>query len=347
MSSQLFIPEQCREQARWCEELGSPLYAFLLTQCAADYEQGGPVRDLLEPHKSDRKGTALPLRMMGAVHRLALSGTAPELARNYPSCGGEVDLSSAWQAFRNVLVKHMHHLQQLVLRPVQTNEVGRCGALLGGFMEIARRTGLPLRLLEIGASAGLNLRWDHYRYTWRGGAWGPPSSQVSITEVFQRPSAPEPCDVEILERSGCDPDPIDAASPEGRLTLLQYVWADQVQRIRKLESAIEIARAVPCQVEKTRAGDWLPAQLHSGTPGAVTVLFHAVVWQYLPHEEREQVKALIDQTSANAIADAPFAWLRMEPGSAGAEVKLMIAPGFADRTIATAGYHEPKVNWLV
>ena len=304
------------------------------------------MRDLLEPHKGDRKGTALPLRMMGAVHRLALTGEAPELARYYPTCGGEVDFPAAWRAFREVLSKHLHELEQLVLRPVQTNEVGRCGALLGGFLEIARRTGLPLRLLEMGASAGLNLRWDHYRYTWPGGAWGEAKSQVSIAEVFHG-SAPEPCKVEIVKRRGCDPNPIDPASPEGRLTLLSYVWADQVERLRMLESAIEVARDVPCHVDQARAAEWLPHQFAEPGTGAVTVLFHSVVWQYLPHEEREAVRALIDTAAAKASAEAPFAWLRMEPGSDGAEVKLMIAPGLPDRRIATAGYHAPRVHWLL
>jgi hypothetical protein len=35
--------------------------------------------------------------------------------------------------------------------------------VLGGVLEIARRTGLTLRLLEVGASAGPNLRFESYR----------------------------------------------------------------------------------------------------------------------------------------------------------------------------------------
>src|SRR5262249_6436891 len=73
------VSNLCRVQAEWCERLGSPLYSYLLRRAAEDYEQGGPVRELLEPHANDPRGSALALRMMGAVHRLAHEGKLPEL----------------------------------------------------------------------------------------------------------------------------------------------------------------------------------------------------------------------------------------------------------------------------
>lgn len=74
------------------------------------------------------------------------------------------DAVDPWPAFVAALDEHLDELRLLIERPVQTNEPGRCAALLGGFLEVARRTGLRLRLLEIGSSAGLNLRFDSYRY---------------------------------------------------------------------------------------------------------------------------------------------------------------------------------------
>src|SRR5439155_2214911 len=104
----------------------------------------------------------------------------------------------------------------------QTNEVGRSAALLGGFLEVAHRTHLPLRVLEIGASAGLNLRWDRYRYESAEGAWGDPSSRVRFTHSFEIPP-PMNRTADVVEQRGCDLNPIDPATEEGALTLRSFI----------------------------------------------------------------------------------------------------------------------------
>jgi hypothetical protein len=284
--------------------------------------------------------------MMGSVHRLALEGQVPDLARFYPSCGGTMALEPAWKAFRNTVAAEMAGLRQLVVRPVQTNEIGRCGALLGGFLLIAHRTRLPLRLLEIGASAGLNLQWDRYRYTWPGGAWGNPLSPIVLHDVFTSDGAPPLDDITVAERRGCDPDPLDPSLPESRLTLRSFVWADQLERMRNLEQAMEMAGRSQLRVERAGAAEWLKSRMAEPASRVATVLFHSIVWQYISRQDRKELLDLIQETGSRATADTPFAWLRMEPGEKSAEVKLAIFPGFEDRIIATAGYHRPNTHWL-
>ena len=151
-------------QAGHCARLGSPFYADLLGRAAVDVEEGGPAARVLRGHENDPPGSMLALRLMGAVRRRVLEGALRDME---------------WPSFRRALADDAEAIRRLLERPVQTNEVGRCAALLPGFLEAAA-AGLPLRLLEVGASAGLNLRWDRYRYEAGDFAWGDPAAPVRI-----------------------------------------------------------------------------------------------------------------------------------------------------------------------
>ena len=340
------VAELLRTQAGYCHQLGSPLYGELLERAAADVEVGGPVWDLLEPHEDDPAGSALALRFMGATHRLALEGRAPELARCYPSAGGSADPEAAWVALRALLTERAEDLAPLIDRPVQTNEVGRAAGLIGGFLAIAAHTGLPLRLLEIGASAGLLLRWDRFRYEARGATWGPEDSPVRLCDFNSEEPLPFDAQASVASREGCDPSPVDATSDEGRLTLLSYVWPDQIGRIRNLRAALEVAAQVPAQVEGADAAGWLEEKLAEPSSGVATVVYHSIVWQYLSDDQLDRVTAAIEGAAAGATDESPFAWLRMEAGGDIAHVRLALWPGGADKLVTTCSYHGAAVRWL-
>jgi hypothetical protein len=331
------LARRIRFQAGACRYLGSPLYAELLDRAAEEVVAGDAVYGVLCGHEDDPGPSALALRLMGAVHRLVLRGDAPELAAHYHSPGGRP--GDAWPHFVAVLRDHRGELRRLVENPVQTNEPGRCVALLGGFLEVARVTGKPFRLLEVGASAGLNLRFDRYRYELGSESWGPPDSPLLIRSRLAGAGRP-PLDapLRVASRAGCDPRPVDPRTEEGRLTLTSYVWPDQPGRLERLRAALEIARDVDAPVARARAADWIEARLAQPAPGAVTVVFHSIVMQYLPDEERERFEAAVEAPSAGV------AWLRMEPADEAADVRLTLAG--EDRLVARAGYHGDFVEWL-
>jgi hypothetical protein len=296
---------------------------------------GDVVFGVLKGHEDDPGPSVLGLRLMGAVHRLVLRGDAPGLAAHYPSAGGHPD--DAWPAFAGVLREHRDELRRLVENPVQTNEPGRSIALLGGFLEVARVTGRPLRLLEVGASAGLNLRFDRYRYELDGERWGAAASPVVIRTRLAGPGRPPlGTRLEIASRAGCDRRPVDPRTEEGRLTLTSYVWPDQLERLERLQAALEIAGDVDAPVERAGAADWTEARLAEPAPGAATVVFHSIVMQYLPDEERERFE--------RAVRSHGVAWLRMEPSDEAAELRLTLAG--EDRLLARAGYHGDFIEWL-
>ena len=339
-----------RIQASWCERLGSPLYAVLLARAAEDCERGGPVWEVLHGREDDPPGSALALRFMGAVHRLVLEGRAPELARVYPSAGGDPAAGDEWAAFRVAVAANATELRALVLRPVQTNEVGRSAALLGGFLTVAAEHGLPLRLLEVGSAAGLNLRWDGFRYESGDWWWGEPGSPVRFRGVFSSDARPPAVPAVIAGRAGCDLAPVDPTTPDGRLTLQSYLWPDQVRRFEALRGALEVAASVPAAVEPADGPSWLEGRLSSASAGIATVVFHSIVAQYLGEEGRERLAAVLLQAGARCGPDSPLAWLRLEPSrpDGGGEflVHLTVWPEGKERLLAEAHPHGPPVRWL-
>jgi hypothetical protein len=336
-----------RWQSGWCERLGSPLYAGLLEHAAVEVERGGPAWAVLE-HDGVAPSLlpgAQALRLMGAVHRLVLEGRAPGLARFYPSAGGAV-ADGVEAAFTATLEEHHDALVELIERPVQTNEVGRAAGLLGGFLTCAAETGLPLRLLEVGTSAGLNLRWDAYAYTAPEGSWGDERSPVRFDPAFTEGRPPIDVRPEIAERAGCDPDPLDPESQDDRITLLSYVWPDQDQRITQLRGALELAQSIAVATERQAAVPWLRSRLRDAREGLATVVFHSIVLPYLGEQGIAELKETIEQAGERATRDAPLAWLSMEAGGDEADVRLTTWPGGAHRLLAKGSYHGPPVRWL-
>jgi hypothetical protein len=320
-----------REQADSCALGGSPFYSSLLEAAAADLEASGPVWDVLDGYEAEHEWAALALRLMGAVHRLVLNETLVELAPHYPSVGGDGDARAAWPILRQALTDHRAEIGRLVSRGCQTNEVGRCAALLGGFLEVAHRTGLPLRILEIGASAGLNLRWDRYRYETTLGEWGDVNSPVRFDHAFDLPPWLNRS-AEVIERKGCDLNPVDPTTEEGALTLRSFIWADQLGRLSLLDGAIKVAQEVPAEVERVDAASFLERELAEPRADMATVVYHSVVMQYVDAEGRERIK--------RAIANAGVHHLAMEPEAFSFEVRL------DGELLGTSGAHGTHVRWL-
>lgn len=342
------VAGQLRVQARACAASGSPLYDLLLRRAADDVEAAGPCWTVLAPHVAPGRGGAVALRFMAALHRLVLTGRAPALAAHYPSAGGTARGERTWAAFRTVVADQAESVAELVGVPCQTNEVGRAAALVGGFLEVAAATRLPLRCLEVGASAGLNLRWDRFRYGGGGAAWGDPASTVDLDGLWRVPPPAVAVAVEVVERRGCDPAPVDPAGAEGRLALRTSVWADQPERLARLDGALALAQDVPARVDEAGAAAWVAERLAEPADGRVTVVYHSVVEEYLPDAERERFHAALARAARRATARAPLAWLRLEPASALRvhHLTLTLWPPGGQRLLARCRAHGTDVEWL-
>jgi hypothetical protein len=329
-----------RTQIGWCRP-SAPFTADLLEAVLRDFEAGGAWRSLLGGWPTDPINDAAALRAIGGAHRLALKGIEPfrglfeRLDRDPAALDEVARAAGAWP-----------EMAAWVQNPPQTNEVARAAVFLGGFMAVARAQGLPLRMLEVGCSAGLNLLWDRYHYRLGGTEWGPEDSPVRLEPKWSGPS-PEPVDLRVASRRGVDQLPVDLSDPEQRFRLLSYVWADQAERMARVRGAQEITRLDPPPIDHGDAADWVEAQLADLPEGQTTVLYHSFVWQYLPRATQERVTAALEAAGARAHANAGLAYLAFEMTDGADRCLLTLAswPGGERRVLAEAHPHGRWVNW--
>lgn len=342
-----------REQAGYCRDLGSPFYEVLLERVADDVVAGGPSLAVLAPHASDPGPSALGLRLMGSMHALVLAGRAPGPARHFPSVGGDDDAEAAWTAVRALLADYPDSVRERLDSPPQTNEVGRAAALWGGVLQVlaSMPSPLPVRLWELGASGGLNLRADRFRYLAdEGRGWGASDAGLYLDGAWTTTPAGLPDAVDVAERVGVDVAPVDPSTPEGALTLQAYVWPDQSVRLARLRAAIEVAREAPADVRRGTALDL--ARSLRPREGTLTVLWHSVMWQYLPRDEQRAVLAEIERAGAAATVSSPLAHVRFEPlrPESGGPHRFVCAvrtwPGGVDRELGEAPPHGLPVTWV-
>jgi hypothetical protein len=324
------------------------LYAVLMRAMASDWEAGGPTREICRGWEDSPEGSVVQLRLLAGVFRIVLTGRAPQLEPYYACLGGTAPPDEAWPTFREVLAAHVHELQEALLLAPQTNEVGRSLALLVGLFRVVQRTGLrKIRLLEPGASAGLNLLVDEFRYAGEGWTYGPAGSPLVLTGVV---GTVTPRAFDIVDRRGCDLSPIDLTDDSGGLRLRSFVWPFQVERHHRLEAALLIARDHPVHVDRSAAGEWLELQLDRPSDGDVlTVVWHSITRMYWPPAETERVEAAI----AAAGTRRPVAHVSMEyptlTSTTGAELRLAVhTPGEAVQieVLAHVGDHGPPVTLL-
>jgi len=347
------IGDSFRARADELERGGrSRLYVELMRRAGDDADGGGIVAtifagDPLTP------GSVPELRLLAALHHVVLSGGAPQLARFFPSTGGDAPPAGAWPVARRILTEQAALITELARRTVQTNEPGRCVALYGGLLWLTERHGLPIRLLEIGASAGLNLNVERFGYVVGGQPLGDPDSPLQFAEPWTGRPVADPAAaaarLQIAERAGCDQAPIDATTHEGRLTLQSYVWPDEPERIARVGRAAAVAVRHPVELGRRSASRWLLERLGDARPAMLTVVWQSVVNQYLEEGERDAIRSAFA-----SAAGGPLAWLTLEPPAAGGEGKRFElrcrerpednGSGVA-RLLAHAGYHGPPVVW--
>ena len=158
---------------------------------------------------------------------------------------------SGWEEFRAVLGERRAEVEAVMFeRRTQTNEPARCAVLLPLLAALPQ----PLALLEVGASAGLCLLPDRYRYDYDGHRLG----EGTAPSLRCRPDGDVPLPnalPDVVWRAGLDLNPLDVTDPDQVRWLELLVWPGQEHRLEMLRGALEVARAAPAARDRGRPHD--------------------------------------------------------------------------------------------
>jgi hypothetical protein len=333
-----FAEQECGDYA--------PFYDHLARGIARDPE-------LLSIAAHTRSGQQAPNLLLAAVHDLLLRGADHALAAFYPSVAHltAVPPGDPMPAFRAFCHDHRTALIDLVsTRLVQTNEPQRCTVLLPAFTLVQHLAGgRPLALIEVGASAGLNLLFDRYGYDY-GAGWsaGDPKSPIRFTCTLRgevRPPIPARLP-SVAARVGLDLHPLHATDPEAMRWLRALVWPEHPARAAVLEQALALAQREPPPLIAGDAITVLPRVVAEAPTDAALCVFHSATLTHFPPEARERFRALIPELAGQR----DLFWLSSEgsgnSGRRGLYLTILTAFQHGRRVEHQLTYSHPHGAWL-
>ncbi|WP_433701841.1 DUF2332 domain-containing protein [Nocardiopsis sp. CA-288880] len=306
--------------ARHCAAGGSPVYARICEEVARDGEVLGLVASL------PRGGKRQPNLLLGVVRYL----------------GGPVQGWGPWRAW---LVGNWERVRRVVMeRRTQTNEVRRCAVLLPVLAGVPG----PLALLEVGASAGLCLYPDRYRYSFDGGAQVGPAGSPVLLECATSGGVPVPERVpRVVWRAGVDLNPLDAGE-EGDVRWLEaLVWPgrEEAGRRARLRGAASVVAADPPLLVEGDLVERVGAVAALAPAGATLVVFHSAVLAYLSQERREEFVRVVGALEGHWVANEGWrvfaGWENAEP-----VVETDFTVAVDGRVVAYAGEHGQSLTWV-
>ncbi|MEV6812880.1 DUF2332 domain-containing protein [Micromonospora sp. NPDC051296] len=321
----------------------SPLYRQLLTVVAND-------EALLGLAARTRHGQQPTFALFGAVHYLLLRGEPDALAEYYPSVVGDSarpfdrNTGRAFMRFCDVYSAQITSI--LSTRLVQTNQVQRAVVIRLGLALLRRVTSAPVCVVEVGCSAGLNLRADRYALTVGGAAFGDPTSPVHIhVEVPEAGLLPDLDELpEVADVVGVDLAPPDLTDDDDRAWLRALVWPENSHQAAQLQAAMDVVAADPPRVLRGNAIEIGPKVAATLPPGLPRLVVHTATRIHVPAEDRPAFDAAVASFGVHgpmlhlALEDEQLIAPSGRPG-----VGLTATDAAGSRTVAVADGH---LAWL-
>jgi hypothetical protein len=294
----------------------SPLYATLSVAAADD----DLVLDLLESLPADRRQ---PMLLFGAMAFLSGAPAGPdELHARIRDDGDRIR-------------------ETMLARFTQTNEPGRCAALITALGDIEG----PVGLVEVGSSAGLCLYPDRYSYEFDGRPVGGRST-VHLTCTTTGPVPVPERLPDVVARVGIDRNPLDPADPDDRAWLRALIWPgpNAAPRLERLDAAAEIAAREPATVLTGDLVDLLPAALERLPADCTPVVFHTAVLIYLERARRQEFAELVRSTGVRWIAQESGGVVPGTPRDLGSPADFVLSRN--GEALALTAPHGGRIEWL-
>src|SRR5262245_308200 len=245
--------------------------------------------------------------------------------------------------FRSWTVAHWPDVRDAMLtRRTQTNEVGRCAVLLP---VLARIPG-PLALIEVGASAGLCLSLDRYRYVYDDRhvvGDGPVELRCRTNGRVPLPDRLP----EVVWRAGIDLNPLDVSDDEAMRWLENLVWPGQDDRLTRLRGAVEVARCDPPRLIRGDLNEALPGLVAAAPRDATLVVFHSAVLPYVNPDDRDRFVASMGRLPVRWISnEASFRLPAMTEGLSIPAGRMVFLVGLDGEPLAVADPHGAQLDWI-
>lgn len=341
------LPDAIEWQARHAEEGGAPGTAKVIRGLLAVLDSDTATGRRMANWQGLTLKDAMPLRINGGLHNLVLTGEDTRLGAVY---GGQMTLQSDVDSLVRELVQtYDARLLPWLDGPPQTNEAGRSASLMAGLLWLAERVPAKFEMLELGSSAGINTMMERYFFDLGGVQVGPPDSPMRISPEW-RGAPPPATEPEIVSIRGCDIAPINLADTDAALRLKSYVWPEATARMGRIDAAVELAaQRAPDVVQQDAAAFVAKALAQPQDAGVTRVLFHSIVWQYIPDDQQRAIKDAMKGAAQRATDDRPLAWLSLETNRETFRHELHVSywpEGETPQLLACAHPHGAWVEWL-
>ncbi len=289
----------------------SPLYAHLVELTASTPELLSVIQRI--------HNRPPPNVYLAAIHYLLMENPSDPLAAFYGSIVEDPrPPEGVDEAFISFVLANQDRIVDIAnSRFTQTNECRRCVALLPGVMSSPFER---FHLVEIGASAGLNLALDHYRYDFDGTMWGPDSPVTLVAAVPG--DRPRLRGIEVARRIGIDINVIDRKVPDDLRWLDALIWPEHEERRKRLRQALRLTAGVDRQMIEGSVLDMLAGALGGLPTGEPVVVMNSFVLNQLDASQRAEVAGIVEEARRDRpvyrvsleFIDKDDDWARLEVG---------------------------------